>query len=396
MTPTLTDLVFALPWILFAALGQVLIRRRPRLRDNPVLEGETPFVSVIVPARNEAENISGLTATLLSSEYRSFEVILVDDRSTDGTTEIAHRLAANHPDLIRVIEGKPLPAGWVGKCWACWQGYEAAKGDVLVFADADTRHHPRLLSHAVSALRTQNADLVTAFPRQLMFSFWERVVQPQVFVAIMMRYSDFQRINRTRNARDVIANGQFMVFSRESYEGIGGHAAVRTEVVEDLHLAKRTVATGRRLHVTYGEDLIATRMYRTLDQIIEGWSKNLAIASRQTVDPWIRPFLPWMIAAFIAGMWALPPLLLLASPVIRLVPVGWSATATAASLVFWAVTYRRFRIPVLMAPVYPLGALMTAVLFVRSVLRGENVTWRGRRYDAKAPPGDADGASTRA
>jgi len=388
MPPTLTELIFALPWILFAALGQVVIRRRPKLRDNPLPRTETPFVSVIVPARNEADNISGLTATLLSSEYRPFEVILVDDRSTDGTREIASRLAANHPDLIRVVEGKPLPTGWIGKCWACWQGYRQAKGDVLVFTDADTRHHPRLLGHTVGALRERNADLVTAFPRQLMFSFWERVIQPQVFVAIMMRYRDGQKINRTRNPRDVIANGQYMAFGRKSYEAIGGHEAVRAEVVEDLRLAQRTVASGRRLHMAYGEDLIATRMYRTLDAIIEGWSKNLAIASRQTVDPWMRPFLPWAIAAFITGMWVAPPLLLLASPFIRLVPYGWSATATIASLVFWVVTYRRFSIPITSAPLYPLGALITAGLFVRSVLLGNRVTWRGRRYDGDSPRGD--------
>lgn len=384
MPPTPTELLFAAPWILAALLAPLLIRRQPRLAANPPPPiDERPFVSVIVPARNEADNIAGITATLLSTEYGPCEILLVDDRSTDGTGEIAHRLALNHPDRIRHVRGEPLPDGWMGKCWACWQGYLAARGDVLVFTDADTRHHPRLLGHAVGAIRAQNADLVTAFPRQLMFSFWERIVQPHVFTAIMVRYRDGRRINRTRNPRDVIANGQFLAFRRASYEAIGGHESVRGEIVEDLRLAQRVIELGRTLHIAWADDLIATRMYRSLRGLIEGWSKNLARAARHTVDPWIRPVLPWAIAVFLVGFWVVPPLALLSSIFLPPAPpIGWSLTATAASLLFWFIMHRLLRISGATAALYPLGAIFTAGLFVRSALLGEDVTWKGRRYGA--------------
>jgi chlorobactene glucosyltransferase len=376
-----TDLLFAMPWIAAALLSPILMRKRPRLRDQPTLDpADAPLVSVIVPARNEARNLPGIVATLLTSRYPRYEIILVDDGSTDGTTEIADRLAANHSDRIRVVHGEPLPDGWIGKCWACWQGYLEAKGDVLAFSDADTRHHSHLLGHSVGALRANRAALVTTLPRQLMFTFWERIVQPHVFAAILWRYRDPAHVNRTKNPRDVIANGQYMMFDREAYEAIGGHKAVKGDVVEDLVLAQKTVASGRRLFLGHGQDLIATRMYRSLPGIIEGWSKNLANASRQTVDPWLRPMLPWLIAAFLIGFWVVPALALLITPFLPIASFGWALAAVLASVVFWIWIHRRLRIPVLTALIYPLGAIMVAGLFIRSALLGDTVTWRGRRY----------------
>jgi chlorobactene glucosyltransferase len=376
-----TDLLLALPWIAAALLAPLLMRRRPRLSDDPPPDPEdAPLVSVIVPARNEAENLPAIVATLLTSAYPHYEIIIVDDGSTDGTTEVADRIAANHEDIIRVVHGDPLPDGWVGKCWACWQGYHEARGDILVFTDADTRHHSRLLGHAVGALHNHKAALVSIMPRQLMFSFWERLIQPQVFAAILWRYRNPERVNRTTNPRDVIANGQFIGFDREAYEAIGGHEAVRGEVVEDLVLAQRTVAAGRRIHFAHGQDLMATRMYRSLRGIIEGWSKNLANASRQTVDPWLRPILPWLLALFFITFWVAPVAAFLTAPVLRFVPFGWAILAVLSSLVFWVGMHRRLSIPISTALFYPLGALMTAALFVRSAIRGDTVTWRGRRY----------------
>lgn len=381
---TSTDLLLALPWIAATVLGPFVIRRRPRLSASPVpAPDDSPLVSIIVPARNEAENLPGIIATLLTTKYPNYEIIIVDDASTDGTADIADRLAANHPDCIRVLHGEPLPRGWVGKCWACWQGYRDAKGPVLVFTDADTKHNSRLLGHALGALREQKAALVTMFPRQLMFTFWERVIQPQVFTAILWRYRSAARVNRSRNPRDVIANGQFMMFDREAYEAVGGHEAVRGEVVEDLVLAQRTVASGRKLYIAHAEDLIATRMYRSLAAIEEGWTKNLANAARQTVDPWLRPPLPWLAAAFLVAFWVLPPMILLTLPFFPVAPFGWALAVFLASLTFWIWTHRRFNIPVITALLFPLGAIMTAALFVRSALVGDTPTWKGRRYEGQ-------------
>lgn len=387
---TAVDVLAALPWLLVAVLLPLLVRNRPRLeRIAPVTDGTGPLVSIIVPARNEAENIGACIATLLDAQYPRREIIVVDDHSTDGTADIARILAARGGGVLRLIESEPLPDGWVGKCWACWQGYQAAQGDVLLFTDADTRHDEMLLGHALGALQKSGASLVSVAPRQLMDGFWERTVLPHIFLLIYVRFRDLERVNRTRNPRDVIANGQFLMFPRADYEALDGHRAVRGEVVEDLRLAQRTVASGRRLFIARADRLMETRMYRSLGDIVEGWSKNLALGSRTTVDGWLRPALPWLAALTLVLLWVVPPLLLglslfgVVTPALR----GWASLATGASVAFWILAYARMQVPVPNALMYPVGGLAAALLFLRSAARGGSVGWKGRTYQVDAGGG---------
>ena len=384
------ETLLTLPWVLAALLHPVLIRRRPRLRDHAApLAQDAPLVSIIVPARNEAENIGACMASLLGTRYPRHEILLVDDRSTDGTGAIARTLAEHHAERVRIVEGAALPAGWVGKCWACWQGYREARGEVLLFTDADTRHDPDLLGHAVGALRATGADLVTVFPRQRMVGFWECVVLPHVFTAILARYRDLRRMNRTTNPRNVMANGQFILFTRQGYEAVGGHEAVRDEIVEDLCLAQHIVSKGRRMYGAHAHDLMDTRMYRSFAGIVEGWTKNLASGARQSVPRFLRPAAPWLIGLFMLLFWVGPPFALVVQlPSPHPVPL----LATAASLVFWGVAYHRLGARRAYALIFPLGAVITALLFFRSAARGSRVTWKGRSYDTGGT-GRAEGAS---
>ncbi|MCI0435627.1 MAG: glycosyltransferase family 2 protein [Gemmatimonadetes bacterium] len=376
---TLDNLLLALPWIALALLQPVLIRRRPALNEHaPPPDDEAPLASIIVPARDEARNIGPCVASLLATRYPRFEILIVNDRSTDGTGDIVRALAEHHPDRIRVIEGRSLPDGWTGKNWACWQGYRDARGQVLLFTDADTHHHERLLGLAVGALRDSGAAFVTLLPRQLMIGFWERVILPHVFTAILLRYRDLRRMNRTSNPRNVIANGQFILFSRESYQAVGGHEAVRGDIVEDLGLAQRVVASGRRIYGAHAHDLMDTRMYRSLADIVEGWTKNLASASRQSVPAPLRLVLPWAIGAFMLLFWVAPPILVSARVS---APPAVPLLATIASVAFWVIAYHRFGGRRAYALLYPLGALATALLFFRSAARGARVTWKGRTYE---------------
>ena len=383
MIPSTSQILAALPWIVFALLVPILLRRRVWINRFPApLADVAPMVSVIVPARNEAENITTCISTLLNTTYPKWELIVVDDGSVDGTADIVEAIAARSNGMVRLIHGVDLPAGWLGKSWACWQGYREAKGDVILFTDADTRHHPQLLGHAVGALFQENADLCTVLPRQLMEGFWERVVLPHVFVAILLRFHDVTRISKAKTPRDAIANGQFMLFKRESYEYIGGHQAVRSNVVEDLRLAQLTVEARRKVFAGHAEDLMETRMYRSLAGIIEGWSKNLALGSKQAVAPWLAPIVPWVLGLLVLVFWVTPPAVLVARLFtgVSAFATGWAVTATAVSLLFWVATHFLFRIPLLHALLYPLGAVVTAIMFFRSAFRGEIVAWRGRRY----------------
>jgi chlorobactene glucosyltransferase len=372
-------MLYAAPWFALLLAVPVLLLRRTRISSYaPPPAADAPLVSVIVPARNESVNISVCVASLLNSTYPDFEIVVVDDGSVDGTGDIVQILAEHAGGRLRLVEGQPLPDGWMGKPWACWQGYQQARGELLVFTDADTRHDDVMLGHAVGALQRRGVDLVSVMPRQLMGSFWERLILPHIFTVLSMRYHNLERVSRTREPRDVIANGQFMLFRREAYEAIGGHEAQRAEVVEDQQLAQRLVASGRRMFIAHAHDVMDTRMYRSLRGIVEGWTKNLALGSTRAAPPWIAPAVPWLIVLFLAVTWVLPPAMLLASlfTPVPMVTFGWSLAASVAGLLFWLVVHLWMRVPPLYAFGYPVGAAVTAALFVRSAVRGR--AWSGR------------------
>ena len=389
MMPDALQLLASLPWIAMLLIMPLMLLRRPRLSSfPPPAPGEAPLVSIIVPARNEAVNISICLASLLNTVYPNYEIIVVDDDSTDGTGDIV-RILADHADgKVQLVDGQPLPDGWLGKPWACWQGYRRARGDLLLFTDADTRHEERLLGHAVGALTSRRADMTSVMPRQLMIGLWERLILPHIFALISLRFINLERVNRTHRPRDVIANGQFMLIRREAYDAIGGHDALRADIVEDQRIAQRLVGAGRRILIAHAEDLMETRMYRSLRGIIEGWTKNLAVASRRASPAWAAPVVPWLIALFLIGMWVVPPAILLT---VLMTPLGgwvqgWSVAVTAASLLFWVLAHAVQRVPLPYALTYPLGALAAAGLVVRSVVKGPRVAWKGREYRVEEGP----------
>jgi chlorobactene glucosyltransferase len=370
----------ALPWLApFATLAR-LAHRRPRLTDTPPTH-HGPLVSVIIPARNESGTLATVVGSIRASTYEPIEIIIVDDRSTDDTAAQAAALAAADP-RIRLVEGGALPEGWFGKPWACVQGAQAARGDIMVFTDADTRHAPDLLPHAVAALDREQAALLTISPRQRCDTFWERVVMPQVWFLLGVRYHP-RAVNRARRARDVIANGQFIMVRRDAYQQVGTHAAVRHEVAEDLALAQAFFRAGLRSYFAFAESLMETRMYESLPHLVEGWSKNIYLGGRRSFpeEPVRRALVP--VALTVAMLfWLLPPLVLAGAA------AGlWPALAPAAvlaialSALFWMLMSFGMRIPIAYGLLYPPGSAMVLYIVLRSTWRGaRRVEWRGRTY----------------
>ena len=350
--------------------------RGPRLSAyQPQRDG--PLVSVIVPARNEAVNIERCVRSILQTEYRSIEVIVVDDRSTDATAEIVERLA-RAPEAtgrLQLVRGAELAEGWFGKSWAIVQGYGVARGELLLFTDADSWHAPELLPRTVRAFLDEGIELLTVLARQEMVTFWERLVQPHVFVALAARVGNYRRINRTRVAWDAIASGAYILTKRATYERVGTHAAVKQHVAEDLALAQLYVRHHLDIFLTHGDQYMAVRMYRSLPEVIEGWSKNLALGVPLMFPPNVlmrraAPYLMWVPAL----CWIVPPLAW------AVAGQAWAAVTTAISLAIWVAVYRAEGAPVRYTLLYPLGAAMVAYIMIRSALRGPNVEWRGRRY----------------
>jgi chlorobactene glucosyltransferase len=372
------DLLPAAPWILpFFTLPR-LARRSPSLNDAPAAAG--PMVSIIVPARNESTNILQLLESLLGTEYEPFELIVVDDRSTDDTAALVRRV--NDPRL-RLLSGEALPDGWYGKPWACYQGYQQATGELLLFTDADTRHQPGLLSRAVGEMERVDAALVTVSPRQLCLTFWERVIMPQIWFLLSLRYHP-DTVSRARRPRDVIANGQFILTTRLGYESAGTHAAVHDEVAEDLALAQVYVRKGLKLHFAFAERLMETRMYRGLSHLIEGWSKNIYLGGRRSFpdEPLRRALVPAMLVVAML-FWLIPAGVVLGSGLDLNLEL-WRAPALLAGVlaaVFWMLICYGMEIPALYGLAYPVGALMSLYIILRPTWRGRRqVEWKGRTY----------------
>jgi chlorobactene glucosyltransferase len=421
----MTPFLLALPWFGLLLFVVFWTREPSELPEAPRLAGDAtpggdalPRVSVVVPARNESVNIERCLRSITASGYPDFEVIVVDDRSDDGTGAIARSMSAGTARRLEVIDGEPLPDGWLGKPWACWQGAARATGDLLLFTDADTTHGEALMARAVAGREEERADLLTLVGTQLMETFWERLVQPQVFLVMLLRFPDFERIAGNGRWRDAVANGQYLLFTRAAYEAIGGHEAVADEVVEDLVLAQHVKRAGLALRIRSARADLATRMYRSLRELVEGWSKNLLVGGLQSLPRWMRGVAPPLSLSTGVVLWLVPPVVLVVSAAIWVAGgasavaatpgadmVGavaerladgsasrrarapllvdllvWSTTVCAISVALWACFTRRMGAPAVYGLLYPLGAAVGAYIFARSWMGGRDVRWKGRSY----------------
>ena len=228
------------------------------------------MVSVIVPARNEEACLGACLESLLRQPGVSFEVIVVDDGSSDRTRGIAQSFSG-----ARLVDPDPLPPGWSGKNNALVAGSKAARGEWLLFTDADTVHRAGSLARSLAEAHRQKAALLSYSPEQEVHGLWEKAVMPVIFAELASTYRPSEVSDRASSA--AAANGQYILVSREAYDAVGGHSAVATSLLEDVALARAVKSSGRRIFFRYGGDVVRTRMYRSFAQLREGWTKNLAL-----------------------------------------------------------------------------------------------------------------------
>ncbi len=365
------SVVVFLACLVFIALTNLWMLRK-RLGSHSAFRNG-PRVSVLLPARNERDNIEACVASLLAQEYSDFEVLVLDDQSEDGTAKILRERFAGHPRLT-VLHGAAPPPGWVGKSWACHQLACHASGELLLFTDADTRHHPRALAHAVGALTENNLDFLSVFVKEEVGSWSERLIIPMIPWSILS-FLPLALAYYTPWAAFSAANGQFLLFRRSAYEFIGGHEAVRHSAVEDLALARRVKQCGLRWRLLDGSDLVRCRMYQNYDQLYEGLTKNLFSAFDYRIGWFILVWL-WI------GVFTLEPLFVLAG---HLMGMGWgdirpALWAVILSLGLWGIAYRRFGYPLRWALFYPISVALTLWLAwgsLRRTLRGRAI-WKAR------------------
>jgi chlorobactene glucosyltransferase len=339
-----------------------------------------PFVSVVVPARNEERGIEEAVRSHLAQDYPDLEVVVVDDRSTDATGAILARLAAEHPRL-RVISGVEPPAGWLGKPHALFQGTRAARGELLLLADADVRYVPDAVGQAVALLESERFDLIALFPRLEMRGFWENVLMAYLPVSYFLGPAFL--LNSDRQRRFAAGAGAGMLVRAASYRAAGGHEALRASVIDDLHLASRVRRAGGRCRMVRADRAMRLRMYRGFREIVDGFTKNVAYVFE---GGWGALLAATTAYSFLA--WSLPAAVLIASAVGAVVPrtdLVLAGVAVVSMLAARAGIALFLDYPLWPALTHPCMAAVWIGIMARSFawrfLRRE-MRWRGRTYPA--------------
>lgn len=373
------QVIILLSLLVFAGILLFNLVELQNLPECPPDSGERPFVSVLVPARNEEHSIEACVLSLLAQDYPRYEVVVLDDGSEDRTLEILRRLEASSDARLRIIEGEPLPEGWHGKAWACRQLGDSGGGELLLFTDADTRHKPESLSRSVAALQASRADMLTLTPYQEMAGFLEKLVIPLVYF-ILMCYLPLRLVRTSPRIVFCSAIGQFMLFRRETYRSIGGHRAVKTAIVEDVWLCRAVKKAGGRVAVFNGVDALDCRMYRSQGEIIRGFSKNL-FAGLGYRSPLLFGLVVLTLAFHVLPYGFLSAALLEGDfgPALFLLPLMQIALAMLCRVLV-AV---RFRQPAGFAFLHVLSQLILVAIALNSfaITRfGKGAQWKGRYY----------------
>lgn len=360
-------------------LNGLRIRRDARLMARRRLPDPPPLISVCVPARNEARNIAACMESLAGQDYPNFELLVLDDCSEDDTGQVARAVAARHPN-VRVLTGQPLAPGWIGKPHACRQLGEAARGQWLLFTDADTVFAPSALTRALRLALARRADLLSGLPGLHAETLWERLSVPMLALVALGGVS-FELVTRLPQAWYGAASGAFLLFRREAYEAIGGHHAVKDRIVEDISLARAVKRAGRRLVMADVTRLVSCRMYTTFGEVWEGLTKNIYAAC-----PGLQ-FL--LVMGFLLGVFFFPWFSFLFGPAL-----GWGSWAStvlplvqigAVAILQAAVDRRILGAPSLLDPLLtPFSALFLSLIALRSGSRHllrQPTPWRARHYE---------------
>ena len=361
-------------------------------RGYPTISAQTklevarrPRVSILIPARNEAEILAVTLPKFLEQEYGDYEVILIDDASTDETPSLARRFAEAYPNRLRVVRVEELPAGWVGKTHALHKGFQAATGEWVLATDADIVFHPKALLAGLWLAEQQRAELVSIYSFLECESFWEKMMLPG-FGLLLSAFFPVRKINDPRSSV-ALASGGYILMRRAMWAGLGGYEAIRSEMIDDLNTARLVKHSGRRIYVAATKDLLRTRMYHSFRELWEGLRKNAFAAHRFSI--------PRMMVTL--GAYAVCNVL----PIICLWLYGWrwlsgpvlagaERTALALSLGQYAVALL-LHLPLLfylgVSPAYALLALFGGILYAAisldSMVRtlfGKGVSWKRRQY----------------
>jgi chlorobactene glucosyltransferase len=364
------------------ALNLVLnLRSLKKPRDSQI-PGTVPFVSILIPARDEETNIGACLESLRRQDYPSFEILVLDDSSSDNTRNVVAGIAAKD-ERIRLVEGEPLPAGWAGKPFACHQLAKQASGDWFLFIDADTIHTASMLRTTMGLALEERASLLSGFPRQLAASLPQKIAIPVLYFVILS-WLPLWWLQNSRKPRPSLAIGQFLLFPREEYQRIGGHEAVKSRILEDVWLGMEVKRHGGRHIAIDLSPVVSCHMYRNVGAMWEGFVKWIySVATLSSLA---------LVGLLVAGyIFFLAPFYWLWNELfVVTVPTGWGPILIFQVVTILAMRWlvdNHFREPLISFPLHPLGFsfLFLACLYASSRrILGAGVQWKTRLYSKES------------
>lgn len=379
--------VFAILWNVANARGVLTASGE---MDFPL--DEKPTVSILIPARNEAEILVTSLPRFLQQDYENYEVILADDASTDATPDIAERYQRLFPERLRIVHVDQLPPGWVGKTYALHTAFQQARGEWILATDADIVFHPKALRAGLWLARKHGAGLVSIFAFCECVSFWEKLLLPG-FTLMLSTFFPFRKINNP-NSSVAIASGGYILMRRRTWESLGGYTSIRSEMIEDLNTARIVKHSGTPILAAVTRDLLSTRMYQDFADIWEGLRKNAFAGNHYSVARLLTGFVLILITNAL-------PLACLLSSVLVVAHRGEGALAAwhlrallGLSLAQYAMAValhvpylRHLRLGAHYALMAPLASIIYGCISLDSMVStvaGKGVSWKLRHY--RKPP----------
>ena len=340
----------------------------PMLKKSVGLQN-SPRVSVLIPARNEETNVGACIKGFLSQNYNNFKIYVLDDQSTDRTGAIIKKLGEQHPE-VQAIHGKPLPAGWNGKNWACSQLSQHADGEILIFTDADNRPAPDAIANTVAYMQQLELGFFSAFPEKVTVTLGEKLVVPVVdmfvYAGLPLWLTYFSRFPSL-----AAASGLWIAFTREAYQRVGGHQAVANQIVEDVELSRLAKKRGIKILTSAGTREVSCRMYHSFSEVWNGFSKNLfGLVSYKTI-----PFFSLVFSLF--TICVLPYIAVWFAPL-----RGPAIGAIVVNMVIRTVLALKYRYPFFTSIIlHPFGVLLTLLIGINSFyqVRSGRLQWKGRQ-----------------
>jgi chlorobactene glucosyltransferase len=349
-----------------------------------IADEQLPSISVIVPVRNEETKVARCLESLARQDYPDFEIIVIDDKSTDASGRIIADIKARFAN-IKVIPGRDSRPGWLGKCNALHHGSPHAKGDWLTFSDADTYHHPNSLRDGVAAAISYKVDMISFMPVQELYSFAERAIMPTLLGSFLMG-DPTNSINDPKSPRSY-AYGQYMMVKRTTYDAIGGHESVKDQILDDISIGRVTKEKGFSVTACDGRPLYMVRMYTNFSELWSGWTKNAFALINCNIASLVG--LVILLNVCMLGPFAtLIAAVLTPQSISAFVPqpVAWLLLAVQFTcMLVWYVRSTAFYkgLNPLHFFLLPLGAVLVSALYINSAycfLTGRQVKWKGRDY----------------